>query len=176
MIAATDDDLVVGVCTHLMIVPPSPSPVPLPLPFIGMLSDPALQAALAMVQAMQRTSGAAPPEERPFSVNGKPMANQGRIAKNMTCLPHTPLPPAASFAPGPKPPKQPCGVMKTPPPPDPIPMPAGDAVLDKGSSHSVFGPGANVRLGDTAQCCSEPMRMSACVIAVPKGKPVLCKK
>lgn len=173
MLAATDDDLIIGVCTHLMIAPPAPSPVPMPHPFVAMLSDPALQAAMSMVQPLQRASGSAPPDERPFSVYGKPMANQGRIAKNATTLPHVPLPPATGFAPMPKPPKLPCGVLKTPPPPDPVPMPAGDAVLDKGSSKCAFGPGANVRLGDTAQCCSEPMRMTATVIAVPKGSPVM---
>lgn len=174
MLVATDDDLVIGMCMHYELVPtPAPTPTPIPHPFTATISDPSRKAAQAVVGPMKAASGEPPPPDRPFAVYGLPVANTGTITKNASVLPHVPLPPGTGWAPMPKPPKPMVGILETPPPPDLPVSPAGDALLDKGSGTVVFGLGDVVRLGDTAQSCSEPARQSSTVLAVPKGGPVL---
>lgn len=172
---ATDQDLVMGVCTHMVMVPTPGGPVPTPLPhvFVSMIDDPSRKAVNAVVQPLKAAAGEEPPEDRPLNLYGLPVANVGTMSKNATVLPHIPMPPGVSWAPMPKPPKPMVGILETPPPPDPPAMPAGDAVLDMGATKVTFGPAAIARLGDTAQCCSEPSRMVATVLAIPKGGPVV---
>ena len=173
MLVATDDDLIIGMCMHYELVPmPAPTPTPIPHPFMAMISDPSRKAVQALTGPMK--AGAGEPEpDRPFNVYGLPVANTGTITKNSSALPHVPLPPGTGWAPMPKPPKPMVGILETPPPPDPPVSPAGDALLDKGSSKVVFGKGDVVRLGDTTKSCSEPARQSSTVLATPKGGPVM---
>ncbi len=174
MIIATDDDLVIGICTHYEMVPmPAPTPTPLPHPFMAMISDPSRKAVQAIVGPVKAAAGADIPEDRPFSTYDLPVTSTGTITKNVTAMPHLPLPPGTAWAPMPKPPKQMVGILETPPPPDLPVTPAGDALLDKGSSKVTFGKGDVVRLGDTCQSCSEPARGTSTVVAVPKGGPVM---
>lgn len=173
MIIATDQDLVIGMCMHYELVPtPAPTPTPMPHPFIATISDPARKAAQAVTAPMQAASGELP-EDRPLVVSGMPVTNVGTITKNASACPHVPLPPGTGWAPMPKPPKPMVGILESPPPPDLPVCPAGDALMDKGSSAADFGAGAIVRLGDPAQSCSEPARQASTVLAVPKGPPVL---
>lgn len=173
MLAATDQDLVIGLCIHYELVPmPAPTPTPIPHPFIATISDPARKAAQAVTAPMQAANGELP-EDRPLAIYGLPATNVGTITKNATALPHVPLPPGTGWAPMPKAPKAMVGILETPPPPDLPVCPAGDALMDKGSSACCFGKGALVRLGDQAASCSEPARQVSTVLAVPKGPPVL---
>ena len=173
MQVCTDDDLIVGMCTHMVMVPTpgGPVPTPIPHPFVSMVSDPSRKAASAVVQPLKAAAGEEPPDDRPMNLYGKPVANLGTQSKNAQVLPHIPMPPGVSWAPVPKAPKPIGGVLETPPPPDSPAMPPGDSVIDKGASKVNFGPGAIARLGDTAQCCSDPARMTASIIAIPKGGP-----
>lgn len=173
-LAATDQDMVVGLCIHMEMVPTpgGPVPTPIPHPFIATISDPGRKAAQSVTAPMQAAGGEMP-EDRPITVGGMLATNVGTITKNATACPHVPLPPGTGWAPMPKPPKAPCGILETPPPPDPPAMPAGDALLDKGSTAVAFGKGKLIRLGDTCQSCSEPARQVSTVIALPKGATML---
>ncbi|MBZ0118408.1 MAG: hypothetical protein K8H88_15510 [Sandaracinaceae bacterium] len=173
MIAATDQDLVIGLCIHYELVPtPSPTPTPIPHPFVATISDPSRKAAQAITAPMQAAGGELP-DDRPLAIYGLPTTAVGTITKNATSLPHVPLPPGTGWAPMPKPPKPKVGILVAPPPPDLPVCPAGDALMDKGSSQCNFGAGAIVRLGDPAKSCSEPARQVSTVLAIPKGPPVL---
>jgi hypothetical protein len=173
-ICATDNDLVIGMCTHMELVPTpgGPVPTPIPHPFVSMISDPSRKAANAVVGPLKQAAGAPPSPDRPMKLAGLPVTNVGTVIKNATMLPHIPLPPGTGWAPMPKPPLVPVGILEAPPPPAPPPMPAGDALLGKGSGKVKFGKGEVVRLGDTADSCSEPSRQTSTVLAVPKGGPV----
>ena len=72
--AAKQGDQVVGVDTHIVVVPGSPAPVPLPHPFAGMLSG-GLSTDV--------------------KISGKPAAVVGSTADNSP--PHLPTPPGVSF-------------------------------------------------------------------------------
>ncbi len=174
MIGCKDDDLVVGLCMHMELVPmPAPTPTPLPHPFLATVGDPSRKAAKAVGQPMAAASGDEKLDERPVTINGALTTNVGTITKNATALPHIPLPPGTGWAPTPKPPKPKVGILETPPPPDLPVQPAGDALMDKGSSMVSFGAGDVVRLGDMCASCSEPARQVSTVIAIPVGPPVL---
>lgn len=174
MIAATDEDLVVGMCMHYEMVPtPTPTPTPIPHPFVSTIDDPSRKAVSALTTPLMAAAGEPPPDDRPVTLYGLPLANTGTRSTNASSLPHVPLPPGTGWAPMPKPPKPVVGVLDTPPPPDSPVAPAGDSVIDKGSSHVVFGKGDVVRLGDSAKSCSEPQRQTSTVVAVPKGGPVI---
>jgi len=173
MIAGTDDDLVVGLCIHMELVPmPAPTPTPIPHPFLATVGDPSRKAAQAVVQPMKAAGGELE-EDRPLNVNGIIVTNVGTITKNTSALPHMPLPPGTGWAPMPKAPKPMVGILEEPPPPDLPVSPAGDALMDKGSGAVNFGKGAVVRLGDPCASCSEPARQVSTFIAIPKGPPVL---
>jgi len=174
VIGAKDDDLVVGLCMHMELVPmPAPTPTPLPHPFMATIGDPARKAAKAVGQPMAAASGDEPIDERPVTFNGQLVTNVGTITKNATALPHVPLPPGTGWAPQPKTPKPMVGILETPPPPDVPVCPAGDALMDAGSAAVNFGEGEVVRLGDTCASCSEPARQISNVIAIPLGPPVM---
>ncbi len=174
MLVATDQDLVVGLCMHMELVPmPAPTPTPIPMPFVATISDPGRKAVQAATSPMKAASGEEMPEDRPLSIYSLPTTNVGTITKNATALPHVPLPPGTGWAPMPKPPKPMVGILASPPPPDLPVCPAGDAVMHQGSGGCAFGKGAIVRLGDPSQSCSEPARQTSTVIAVPKGPPVM---
>jgi hypothetical protein len=179
MIAATYEDLVMGLCTHYELVPmPAPTPTPIPHPYISMLSDPAQQAAARLTTPMMVAAGADLPPDRPLAFNGIPAARVGVIGKNVTVLPHIPLPPGTAWGPptlGPKTPKPVCGCQDTPAAPDPPATPAGDAIVTMGAMLVNFGKGAIARLGDTAQSCSDPARVPSQVVALPKGPLVIVK-
>lgn len=72
--AAKQGDQVIGVDTHLVIVPLVPNPVPLPHPFAGRLTG-GLSADVRLM--------------------GRPAAVVGSTANNT--VPHVPTPPGASF-------------------------------------------------------------------------------
>lgn len=174
MIGSKDDDLIVGMCMHMELVPmPAPTPTPLPHPFLAMIGDPGRKAAQNVGKPMQAASGDEKLDERPVTINGALATNVGTICKNSTALPHFPLPPGTGWAPMPKPPKPMVGILATPPPPDLPVAPAGDALMDKGSSSVNFGEGEIVRLGDVCASCSEPARQVSNVIAIPLGPVVL---
>jgi hypothetical protein len=175
MIAATYDDMVIGMCTHFEMVPTpgGPVPTPIPHPFVAMIKDESTEAAKGLARPMTAAASKDLPPVRPVTVAGSLLANTGVVGKNASMLPHVPLPPGVSWAPMPKAPKVPVGVMTTPPPPDSPAMPAGDTVLHQGSAKMVNGQGAIVRLGDPSQNCSEPARQQATVLAIPKCGPVL---
>ncbi|MCB9596999.1 MAG: hypothetical protein H6719_30025 [Sandaracinaceae bacterium] len=174
MIGGKDDDLVVGLCMHMELVPmPAPTPTPIPHPFLATIGDPSRKAAKAVGQPMKAAADAEDIDERPVTINGALCTNVGTITKNSSALPHMPLPPGTGWAPMPKPPKAMVGILATPPPPDLPVCPAGDALMDKGSGAVNFGDGEIVRLGDTCASCSEPARQVSTVIAIPLGPPVL---
>ena len=176
MIGCKDDDLVVGMCMHMELVPmPAPTPTPLPHPFLATVGDPSHAAAQAVGPPMKAASSDDDLTKRPVTINGALATSVGTITKNSTALPHVPLPPGTGWAPMPKPPKPMVGILETPPPPDLPVCPAGDALMDAGSSAVNFGEGAIVRLGDTCASCSEPARQVSTVIAVPVGPPVLVR-
>ena len=108
MQAAKDDDLVVGTCTHIVMIPSpgGPVPTPLPHPFSGMIdgslsSDVNIQGRPAAVQGSTATNTPSHiPQGGPFQtppgnkatiqtgsstvfINGKPAARHGDTA--MTC-------------------------------------------------------------------------------------------
>jgi hypothetical protein len=170
MLAATDNDLIVGMCIHMEMVPTpgGPVPTPIPHPFIATISDPSRKAAQNVTAPMQASSGEMP-DDRPITIGGQLMTNVGVVVKNSSMLPHFPLPPGTGWAPMPKPPMSPCGILETPPPPDSPAQPAGNALLNMGSSAISFGKGKVIKLGDTCQSCSEPARQVSTVIALPKG-------
>ena len=119
-IAATDQDLVIGMCIHLVIVPTPAGPVqvPMPFPFVSMISDPGRKAAQNQTAPMAAAGGEMP-DDRPLTSGGMLATAVGTVTKNATACPHVaPLPPAVSWAPAPKPPAPPCGVREEPPPPD----------------------------------------------------------
>ena len=172
MLVATDQCLVMGVCTHNNLLPPAMSPVPLPYVYLAKAGDPAARAASAVVTPMQVASGEEVPDDLPMTVNGIDTANVGTIGSNATTCQH--IEQGGPFAPIPGGPIDCVGELAdNPPPPDPPGKPAGNAVITKGSDLVMFGKGAVARLGDQAKCCSEPVRMTASVLAIPKGKPVL---
>ena len=118
MIGCKDDDLVVGLCMHMELVPmPAPTPTPLPHPFLATVGDPSRKAAKAVGQPMAAASGDEKLDERPVTINGALTTNVATITKNATALPHIPLPPGTGWAPTPKPPKPKVGILETPPPP-----------------------------------------------------------
>jgi hypothetical protein len=54
-----------------------------------------------------------------------------------------------------------------------LPLPDDDAELHFGAIMVFFENAAPVRLGEMAMSCSEPIRMPASVLTIPKGPPVL---
>jgi hypothetical protein len=168
---ATDEDLVVGLCTHYEMAPtPSPTPTPIPHPFVATISDPARKAVQAITSSLEEASGELP-EDRPLMIYGLPSTNTGTIAANTSAMPHVPF--VGPWAPMPKQPIAPTGICESPPTDSPA-APAGNVVMDTGSPKCTFGKGQMVCLGHSATNCGEPSRATAgaTVIATPKGGPV----
>ena len=173
MLASTWFDLVIGLDLHFEMVPtPAPTPIPFPHPFVGLVFSPAgLALNLAISNAIGMALGGS--FKGPVLINGVPATNTGTEAVNKLVLPHFVIPPGTAWTPMPKAPKPPTRPGVTPMPDSPV-APAGDAVIITGSK-TVFTMGTNqVRLGDLALSCSEPVRLpSSVVLAIPKGAPVI---
>ena len=136
----TDNDLVVGVDFHTVLVPTvmGPVPTPLPLPFVGMIYDPMGQlVGAAISQELVGNPGI-------VLVNGLPVANCLTNVTNMFTLPHPPVPaPGTAYAFGP---------------------PPNNAMLYFGSLNNSLQGSFGVRLGDVALSCSDPRRLPTSMV------------
>lgn len=147
MLAATFFDPVLGLDTHIVLVPTpaGPVPTPMPMPFVGMVFDPAgLALGAAMGAALSGSPGL-------VMVNSMPAGNCGTAVTNTMTAPHIPAP--GPFAVG---------------------MPGNDAETMFGGLNASVGGSFGLRLGDIALSCSDPVRMpTSVVLAIPKGMPFL---
>jgi RHS repeat-associated protein len=148
MLASKWFDMVVGVDTHIIMVPSpaGPIPTPLPNPFIGMVYDPAGMVFSIGFGAV--TGGVS------FTlVNGLPVTNTGTGATNKMTMPHIPVP-------------------------GPFMIPPGDSAdLLFGGLEVHFAGSHVVRLGDLAFSCNDPVELPVSqVIVIPTGPPVLVNR
>jgi RHS repeat-associated protein len=145
MLASKWFDPVLGVDTHIVLVPSpaGPVPTPLPNPFVGMVFDP---AGMAFGMAFGAATGGVS-----FTlVNGLPVTNTGTGATNTMTMPHIPAP----------------GPFAKPP--------SNDADLMFGGLKVTFGGSQVVRLGDIALSCNDPIKLPVSVVLViPAGPLVL---
>ncbi|MFL5346270.1 MAG: DUF6531 domain-containing protein [Hyalangium sp.] len=148
MLQSTFFDPVLGVDTHIVLVPTpaGPVPTPVPMPFVGMVFDP---AGLAIGAAIGMATGGGPGL---VLVNSMPVTNAGTNVTNTLTMPHLPVP-GVAFAKG---------------------LPGNDAELFFGSLNVNLAGSLGVRLGEIAMSCSDPVRLpTSVVLAIPKGMPVL---
>ena len=147
MLASTFFDPVLGLDTHIVLVPAPPAPpipTPLPFPFVGLVFDP---AGLAIISAIGMAMGGGPGI---VLINSLPATICGTSVTNKLTMPHVPAP----------------GPFAKPP--------TNDALLMFGSLDVSFSGLLAVRLGEIALSCSDPCRMpTSVVLAIPKGPLVL---
>src|SRR4051794_28877453 len=145
MLASKWFDPVLGVDTHIVLVPTpaGPVPTPLPSPFVGLVFDPG-------GMAFSVGFGAATGGVSFTLVNGLPATNTGTGAINTLTMPHIPVP----------------GPFSKPP--------SNDADLMFGGLKVTFGGSHVVRLGDIALSCNDPVKLPVSVVlAIPAGPLVL---
>jgi RHS repeat-associated protein len=126
----------------------------MPHPYLGLIGDPVGAAVGAFTSTLISvcTGGPPSPAKGITLINGMPAATTNDNARNLTLLPHLPMPPGALFQ------KQPDGM----------------ASLPLGSQTVVYGGGSVVRLGEIARSCADPVPMpTSAVVTIPKGLPVL---
>lgn len=146
MLASTFFDPVLGLDTHIVLVPSpaGPVPTPIPFPFIGMVFDP---VGVAIGVGLGMALGGGPGL---VLVNGLPATNCGTGVTNKLTMPHIPAP----------------GPFAKPP--------GNDAELLFGALDVSWAGSLAVRLGDVALSCSDPIRLpTSLVLAIPKGPLVL---
>jgi RHS repeat-associated protein len=149
-------DLVVGVDVHVVLVPSpaGPVPTPLPHPYLGMTGDPvgaAVSAAVAPLVSLC-AGGSSEAAKGSVLVNGLPKMTTADLSRNVSLLPHAPMPPGTGFA----------------------KAPSGDGTHKLGSMTVTAGGASVVRLGELVMSCSDPVPLpTSTVVTLPKGPPVL---
>jgi RHS repeat-associated protein len=148
MLASKWFDPVLGVDTHIILVPTpaGPVPTPLPNPFVGMVFD---LAGMAFSMGFGAATGGVS-----FTlVNGLPVTNTGTGATNKMTVPHLPVP----------------GPFAKPP--------SDSADLMFGGLHVQFGGSHVVRLGDMALSCNDPVELpTSTVLVIPAGPLVIVNR
>src|SRR5262245_22583256 len=143
--AAKQWDLVIGVDTHLVMVPSPLGPIPTPLPhlFTGVVYDP-LGLAIAAASAGIGIGGG-------VLINRSPVANTRTEVRGFA---HIPTPPGTAFAPS--------------------DQPDNTGTIVTGSKTVSMGGSSCARLTSLVSSCNFPVNLptSAC-LAVPMGAPVL---
>lgn len=144
-VASTSFDLVVGLDTHIELVPtPAPTPTPFPHPHCSVIWDP-LAPLVAEVTGMLRPS--APSPVGSVLIGGRAATVAGDTARMIVS--HVVIPPGTAFATGVTP---------------------SDAELLVGSQSVVVRGRAAVRAGEVAMSCSEPTRLpSSQVVSTAAG-------
>ncbi|MEC7525409.1 MAG: DUF6531 domain-containing protein [Myxococcota bacterium] len=150
MLASTFFDPVLGIDTHIVLVPappsPSPIPTPVPLPFVGLVFDP---LGLLVGAGIGMALGGGPGI---VLINNLPATNCGTEVTNLMTCPHLPAP-GVAFATG---------------------LPGNDAQLYFGALDVSLAGTLAVRFGEAALSCGDPIRLpTSVVMAVPKGCPVV---
>jgi RHS repeat-associated protein len=126
----------------------------MPHPYLGLVGDPVGAAVGAFTSTLISVCIGAPPSPPKgiTLINGMPAATTNDTARNLTLLPHLPMPPGSLFQ----------------------RQPEGTASLPLGSQTVVYGGGSAVRLGEIARSCADPVPLpTSAVVTIPKGLPVL---
>jgi RHS repeat-associated protein len=145
-IASTSFDLVVGLDTHVELVPtPVPTPTPFPHPHCSVLWDP-LGPLVAEVTGMLLPS--APSAGGPVHIGGRAASVAGHTARMIVS--HVVIPPGTAFATGVTP---------------------SDAELRVGSESVLVRGRSAVRAGEVAMSCSEPARLPSSQVVSTAASP-----
>lgn len=145
-IASTAFDLVVGLDTHVELVPaPAPTPTPFPHPHCSVLWDP-LGPLVADVTGMLMPPG--PTAAGPVLIGGRAASVTGDTARMIVS--HVLIPPGTAFATG---------------------LTPSDAELPVGSRSVLVRGGAAVRAGEVAMSCSEPARLPSSQVVSTAASP-----